>query len=78
MQGFGRCTRSPNDYAAVIVLGESLNGYLFKKEMREFSHPEIQAELEFGLEQLKGASGAGMLENLKHFLAQDAEWDGAE
>ena len=21
VQGFGRCTRSPNDYAAVIVLG---------------------------------------------------------
>jgi RAD3-like DEAD/DEAH box helicase len=78
VQGFGRCTRSPNDYAAVIVLGESLNGYLFKKERREFFHPEIQAELEFGLEQSKGASGNEMLENLRHFLAQDADWDGAE
>jgi len=48
VQGFGRCTRSPNDYAAVVVLGEALNGYLFKKERREFFHPEIQAELEFG------------------------------
>lgn len=78
VQGFGRCTRSPNDYAAVIVLGENLNNYLFKKERREFFHPEIQAELEFGLEQSKGASAAEMLENLRHFFAQDAEWDAAD
>ncbi len=78
VQGFGRCTRSPNDYAAVIVLGESLNSYLFKKERREFFHPEIQAELEFGLDQSKGASAAEMLENLTHFFAQDADWDAAD
>jgi hypothetical protein len=78
VQGFGRCTRSPNDYAAVVVLGENLNAYLFKKERREFFHPEIQAELEFGLEQSKGASADEMLENLRHFMAQDSDWDGAE
>jgi hypothetical protein len=78
VQGFGRCTRSPNDYSAVVVLGESLNGYLFKKERREFFHPEIQAELEFGLEQSKGASADEMIENLRHFFAQDTDWDGAE
>lgn len=72
VQGFGRCTRSPNDYASVIVLGESLNGYLFKKERREFFHPEIQAELEFGLEQSKSASAD------ENFLAQDSDWDAAE
>jgi len=78
VQGFGHCTRSPNDYAAVIVLGENLNSYLFKKERREFFHPEIQAELEFGLEQSRNASMEEMLENLNHFLKQDADWDGAE
>jgi hypothetical protein len=78
VQGFGRCTRSPNDYAAVVVLGESLNSYLFKKERREFFHPEIQAELEFGLEQSKSASPSDMLDNLHHFLDQDNQWDAAE
>lgn len=78
VQGFGRCTRSPNDYAAVVVLGDSLNSYLFKKEMREFFHPEIQAELEFGLDQAKASSADEMLTNLKHFLAQDADWEEAE
>jgi len=78
VQGFGRCTRSPNDYAAVIVLGESLNSYLFKKERREFFHPEIQAELEFGMEQSKLASVREMIDNLRHFLEQDSQWDEAE
>ena len=61
----------------MIISGENLNNYLFKKERREFFHPEIQAELEFGLEQSKAATAAGMLENLRHFFAQDAEWDEA-
>lgn len=78
VQGFGRCTRSPTDYAAVVILGENLNNYLFKKERREFFHPEIQAELEFGLEQSKSSSAAEMLENLLHFLDQDADWDLAD
>lgn len=78
IQGFGRCTRSPNDYAAVIILGENLNSYLFKKDRREFFHPEIQAELEFGLEQSKTASVDEMLEYLRHFFRQDVEWDTAD
>lgn len=78
VQGFGRCTRSPNDYAAVIILGEKLNGYLFGPERREFFHPEIQAELGFGLQQSNGASAAEMLQNLRSFLAQDADWDEAD
>lgn len=78
VQGFGRCTRSPTDYAAVVILGENLNNYLFKKDRRKFFHPEIQAELDFGLEQSKSSSAAEMLELLHHFFDQDAEWDGAD
>lgn len=78
VQGFGRCTRSPNDYAAIVILGENLNNYLFKKENREFFHPEIQAELEFGIEQSKDCSADEMLHNLDHFLRQDSEWEAAD
>lgn len=74
VQGFGRCTRSPNDYAAVIVLGEALNNYLFKKDRREFFHPEIQAEIEFGLEHSRSSSFTEMIENIHHFFQQDDEW----
>jgi hypothetical protein len=78
VQGFGRCTRSANDYAAVIVLGENLHKYLLTRERREFFHPEIQAELEFGLDEAKDATAAEMLENLGHFLKQDTDWEDAD
>ena len=78
VQGFGRCTRSPNDYAAVVILGETLNNYLFKKERREFFHPEIQAELEFGIEQSRDASVEDLLDNLTHFFERDADWEAAD
>jgi len=78
VQGFGRCTRSPNDYAAVIVLGEDLQRYLLTAERRRFFHPEIQAELDFGLEQSRDTSAEVMEENLRHFLEQDDEWQEAD
>lgn len=78
VQGFGRCTRSPNDYAAIVILGETLNNYVFKKENREFFHPEIQAELEFGIEQSRDCTADEMLHNLDHFLKQDSDWEAAD
>jgi hypothetical protein len=78
VQGFGRCTRSPNDYAAIVILGENLNNYLFKKENRELFHPEIQAELDFGIEQSRDSTAHEMLHNLDHFLKQDSEWEAAD
>ncbi len=78
VQGFGRCTRSPNDYAAVLILGETLNNYLFKKENKELFHPEIQAEMDFGLLQSRDATIQGFLTNLEHFFARDSEWELAD
>lgn len=78
VQGFGRCTRSPNDYAAVVILGDRLNQYLLRRERRQFFHPEVQAELEFGLDQSKDATRDSLAENLRHFLAQDDEWEVAD
>ncbi|GAB4161480.1 MAG: DEAD/DEAH box helicase [Candidatus Promineifilaceae bacterium] len=74
VQAFGRCTRSATDYAAVVVWDEELHKYLLIRERRKFLHPELQAELEFGIEQAKEASSDDFLEFLKIFLAQDAEW----
>lgn len=78
VQGFGRCTRSPNDHATVLIYGEDLQKYLLAAERREFFHPEIQAELIFGLNQSKEVTGEEMLENLQHFLNQDAQWEKAD
>ena len=78
VQGFGRCTRSPNDFAAVVILGDSLNQYLLRRERRAFFHPEIQSELEFGLSESREATLDGLTENLRHFLRQDREWERAD
>lgn len=77
-QAFGRCTRSATDYAAVIVSGEELVNYLMKRERREFLHPELQAELQFGIDQSKGLSASGFLDNFRLFLTQGEEWGQAD
>jgi Rad3-related DNA helicase len=53
LQAIGRCTRSLEDYSAVVVLGEDLQNYLADKQLRRYLHPELQAELNFGVEQSK-------------------------
>ncbi|MFW1170050.1 helicase C-terminal domain-containing protein, partial [Vibrio parahaemolyticus] len=45
LQAIGRCTRSLNDFSAVIVTGEELPDYLADPRRREYFHPELQAEL---------------------------------
>lgn len=78
VQAFGRCTRSDQDFSAVIVRGEELNKHLMTPERRSFLHPELHAELEFGIEQSKGASIEDYLENFEVFLAQEDEWISAD
>ena len=74
IQAVGRCTRSPTDYSDVIILGEKIVFYLLDKERRKLLHPELQAELEFGIEQSKDATVDDFLENLEDFLKQTPNW----
>lgn len=78
IQAIGRCTRSPNDYAAVVIIGDELNDLLLDKDKRRFLHPEIQAELEFGIEQSKDVIEDDFIENLKLFLEHTHDWNQAE
>lgn len=77
VQAFGRCTRSDVDYAGVIVLGEELLTYLTKREGRKYFHPELQAEIEFGIAQSKSSTESDLIEMLDHFFAQDNDWQSA-
>jgi len=76
-QAFGRCTRSATDFAAVVICGEQLHKYVVKRDRRQFMHPELQAEIEFGIEQSKGASSRDFIDNLRAFLDQSADWESA-
>ena len=77
LQAIGRCTRSLQDYSAVVVTGEELPDYLADRRHRVHLHPELQAELEFGSEQSVGTTTADIIENFDVFLANDARWDAA-
>ncbi|GGE74789.1 DEAD/DEAH box helicase [Sphingomonas prati] len=77
LQAIGRCTRSLQDYSAVVVSGEELPDYLADRRRRVHLHPELQAELEFGSEQSAGTTMADIIENFEIFLANDARWDAA-
>ncbi len=77
LQAVGRCTRSPEDYSAVVVTGSELVDYLADKKRREYLHPELQAELLFGVEQSKDMDVPGFLENLRLFLENGEAWEKA-
>lgn len=82
LQAVGRCTRGLNDYSAVVVTGEDLPAYLTDRKRRGFLHPELQAELEFGIEQSTSDPATvvtveTLLQNFGIFLEHEAAWEEA-
>ena len=75
LQAIGRCTRSLEDYSAVVVTGDELVAYLTDVRRRKFFHPQLQAELNFGVEQSKGTSAKDILENFDTFLENGVAWE---
>jgi hypothetical protein len=54
VQGAGRCTRGPDDFAVVVVRGADLTRYLNRPDVRAALDPELQAEVAFGWENSTG------------------------
>ncbi len=77
LQAIGRCTRSLEDYSTVVVSGEELPNYIIDSGRRSYLHPELQAEIEFGIEQSTNSSIDNLLENFESFLKNDNEWEEA-
>ncbi|NOK32316.1 DEAD/DEAH box helicase [Corallococcus exercitus] len=75
LQAVGRCTRSLNDFSAVVVTGIDLPEYLTDIRRRKYLHPELQAELSFGADQSAGTTLDGIIENFGIFLANGPEWE---
>jgi len=74
VQGAGRCTRGPNDFAVVVVLGSDITRYFSRSENRGALEPELQAEVEFGWRNSRGADPDDVIENVEMFLANDRDW----
>jgi hypothetical protein len=73
IQGAGRCTRNVQDYAAVIARGARLTDFCARDEVLRTMHPELQAEVRFGLDNSEQAD-VSLLELLDSFLSQDTDW----
>lgn len=77
VQAIGRCTRSLEDYSVVVISGDDLPDYLADIRRRKFFHPELQAEIAFGVHQSKDTDVDNILENFDIFLKNGKEWERA-
>ncbi|WP_092866071.1 DEAD/DEAH box helicase [Albimonas pacifica] len=77
LQAAGRCTRALQDRSAVFVTGHELLDYLADDRNWRHFHPELQAELDFGVYQSKDAAPKDFMEAFKSFFDNDEGWDEA-
>ena len=77
-QGVGRCTRSDNDFAVVFVWGRSQVDFILKQENRNILNPELQAELQFGIENSRSKESDEFIDLWRVFIKQDQDWEDAE
>lgn len=77
MQGAGRCTRNPQDFAAVILRGSDLLDFVSRDEELASFRPELQAEIEFGLDNSE-QEDPDYLGSLEALLGQDEDWQEAD
>lgn len=79
IQAIGRCTRSPKDYSAICVLGDKdLSEWLLLKGKNKYLHPELQAEITFGIENSKEVLFDNFVSNYQDFIKQNENWKAAD
>lgn len=79
IQAVGRCTRSPNDYSLVCILGDTILNDLTKDEKLQLYSPELRAEIDFGIENsVDYTSVNDILEQMHDFLERNENWEKAE
>jgi len=75
-QASGRCTRADKDRVAIIMTDKKLMNFCQKSENQRIMHPEIRAEIRFGLRQKGQTNNFNVL--LKAFEDNDENWKQAE
>lgn len=73
VQGAGRCTRGPKDWAVVVVTGQEILRFLSRAEVQRSLPVELQAEIIFGLEQSQ-APADDLIYLAQSALKQDDMW----
>jgi len=77
-QAVGRCTRSSTDYAVVLMIGSDLFDYCIARENRADLHPELRAEIEFGIDNSEASDIEDLSTLIDLFMARDERWGKAE
>lgn len=78
LQAAGRCTRALQDRSTVFITGTELVDFLSDNRKWKFFHPELQAELAFGVEQSTSVSASDISENFDMFMTNNADWAKAD
>lgn len=73
VQGAGRCTRGPQDWAVVVVAGDALLRYFSDPDNTRSMPVELQAEIEFGLA-ASDSSFSNVVALTRSGLLQDEDW----
>ena len=74
-QALGRCTRNPTDHAVVIISGSQALDFCIKSENRSGFHPELQAEIQYGLNASRVKWPKDLLELAHALLERTPGWE---
>jgi len=77
-QAMGRCTRDEADFAIVLMIGTDLLKWCCTGANVEGMHPELQAEINFGLENSEDRATNEFGDLAKDFLSKSTDWRAAE
>ena len=74
-QALGRCTRNATDHAVVILSGPGTLDFCNKVENRTGFHPELQAEIQYGLAASQVQFPEELIEQARAFLEKRPGWE---
>ena len=77
-QAMGRCTRDESDYSIVLLLGDDLLKWFCTRANIGGMHPELQAEIDFGMENSPDRTKEEFVEICTIFLSRTAAWQQCE
>ncbi len=77
-QGLGRCTRNENDYALILMYDKELLKWLSSKNYTKLLNPELQAEIEFGLDFSQEIYVKKFVDAQEALFKRNDDWDDAE
>ena len=74
-QALGRCTRNPTDYSLVIISGPEALDFCNRRENQSGFHPELQAEIQYGLNASNLTSDQEFKSAARAHLKREEGWE---